>query len=145
MLVTSHQVRSFQLSDSVAVTDLFRNVLSDECYEETMAAFARQLSWDSELILVAEEDEKLVGVIVGTIDKQNAYYYRIAVEQEYQRRGIGQSLIEALRQRFIGRKVHRIMVTVDVHNEVVLPVYEKAGYRPDDFSRAPHRLRIVNG
>ncbi len=78
MLVTSYQVRSFQLSDSVAVTELFRNVMSDDCYDETMAAFARQLSWDSELILVAEEEQKIVGVIVGTIDKQQAYYYRIA-------------------------------------------------------------------
>lgn len=119
--------------------------MSDDCYDETMAAFARQLSWDSELILVAEEEQKIVGVIVGTIDKQQAYYYRIAVGQEYQRRGIGQALIEALRQRFVGRKVHRIMVTVDVHNEVVLPVYEKAGYGSDDFSRNPHRLSIVNG
>ncbi|WP_201317949.1 GNAT family N-acetyltransferase [Paenibacillus sp. EPM92] len=145
MLVTSYQVRSFQLSDSVAVTELFRDVMSDDCYDETMAAFARQLSWDSELILVAEEEQKIVGVIVGTIDKQQAYYYRIAVGQEYQRRGIGQALIEALRQRFVGRKVHRIMVTVDVHNEVVLPVYEKAGYGSDDFSRNLHRLSIVNG
>ncbi|MEK8131128.1 GNAT family N-acetyltransferase [Paenibacillus filicis] len=145
MLVTSYQVRSFQLSDSVAVTELFKNVLSDACYDETMAAFARQLSWDSELIMVAEEDGEIVGVIVGTIDKQQAYYYRIAVDHSYQRRGIGQALIEALRGRFVGRKVQRIMVTVDVHNELVLPVYEKAGYQAQDFSRASHRLSIVNG
>ncbi|WP_281890202.1 GNAT family N-acetyltransferase [Paenibacillus sp. YYML68] len=145
MLVTSYQVRSFQLSDSVAVTNLLQNVLCDECYTETMKAFGRQLAWDSELILVAEENEEIVGVVVGTIDKEKAYFYRIAVGQDHQRRGIGQALIEALRQRFVGRKVHRIMVTVDTHNEVVLPVYEKAGYQPDDFSRAAHRLSIVAG
>ncbi|WP_159888276.1 GNAT family N-acetyltransferase [Paenibacillus puerhi] len=145
MLVTSYQVRSFQLSDSVAVTELFKNVLSDACYDETMSAFARQLSWDSELILVAEEEDEIVGVIVGTIDKQQAYYYRIAVDHSHQRRGIGQALIEALRGRFVVRKVHRIMVTVDEHNEMVLPVYEKAGYQANDFSRAAHRLSIVNG
>ncbi|MCZ8514134.1 GNAT family N-acetyltransferase [Paenibacillus filicis] len=145
MLVGSYQVRSFQLSDYVSVTDCFQSVLSDECYEETMAAFARQLSWDSELVLVAAEEGEIVGVIVGTIDNDNGYYYRIAVEQEHQRRGIGQALIESLRQRFLQRKVRRIMVTVDVHNEVVLPVYEKAGYHDTDFSRTPHRLSIVNG
>ncbi|MNO04181.1 hypothetical protein D3C81_2251200 [compost metagenome] len=54
-------------------------------------------------------------------------------------------MIESLRQRFVARKVRRIMVTVDVHNEIVLPVYEKAGYKAQDFSRTPHRLSIVNG
>ncbi|UUZ82978.1 GNAT family N-acetyltransferase [Paenibacillus sp. P26] len=119
MLVGSYQVRSFQLSDYVHVTGLFKNVLTEECYEETMAAFARQLSWDSELVLVAEEEGTIVGVIVGTIDNHNGYYYRIAVEQDHQRRGIGQALIESMRRRFVQRKVRRIMVTVDAHNEVV--------------------------
>jgi ribosomal protein S18 acetylase RimI-like enzyme len=145
MLVSSYQVRSFQLSDYVSVTQLLSSVLTEECFEETLGAFARQLSWDSELVMVAEEDGRITGVIVGTIDNQNGYYYRIAVDAEYQRRGIGKSLIEGLRQRFQQRKVKRIMVTVDVHNEMVLPVYEKVGYQATDFSRAPHRLSIVNG
>lgn len=145
MLVSSYQVRSFQLSDYVSVAELFSKVLTEECYEETMGAFAKQLSWDSELVMVAAEDGCIVGVIVGTIDNQNGYYYRIAVDTEFQRRGIGQSLIEGLRSRFQQRKVRRIMVTVDIHNEVVLPVYEKVGYQANDFARTPHRLSIVGG
>jgi ribosomal protein S18 acetylase RimI-like enzyme len=138
-------VRSFHLSDYVSVTELFNVVLTEACYEETMDAFARQLSWDSELVLVAVENEQIVGVIVGTIDNQNGYYYRIAVSKEYQRRGIGKALIESMRQRFVQRKVRKIMITVDVHNEMVLPVFESAGYQSADFSRTAHRLSIVNG
>ncbi|MDF2960411.1 MAG: acetyltransferase [Paenibacillus sp.] len=138
-------VRSFQLSDYVSVTELFSNVLTEACYEETMEAFARQLSWDSELVLVAIENEQIVGVIVGTIDNHDGYYYRIAVSKQYQRRGIGKALIESMRQRFVQRKVRRIMITVDVHNEMILPVYESAGYQATDFSRTAHRLSIVNG
>ncbi|PZE19747.1 GNAT family N-acetyltransferase [Paenibacillus xerothermodurans] len=138
-------VRSFQLSDYISVTELFKNVLTESCYDDTMEAFARQLSWDSELVLVALENEQIAGVIIGTIDNHNAYYYRIAVGEQFQRRGIGKALIEAMRQRFLQRKVKRIMVTVDVHNEMVLPVYESAGYQAADFSRSAHRLSIVNG
>jgi ribosomal protein S18 acetylase RimI-like enzyme len=136
-------VRSFQLADSHSIPHLLQDVLSETCYEETMEAFARQLSWDSELVLVAEKDEKLVGIIIGTIDNNNGYYYRIAVAQQHQRQGIGKAMIEAMKQRFVQRKVNKIMVTVDTHNEVVLPVYESAGYRAGDFSRAAHRLSIV--
>lgn len=145
MLACSYQIRSFQLSDYVEVTELLEDVLSEACYEETMKAFARQLSWDSELIMVAEEDGRVVGIIVGTIDNHNGYYYRIAVSKAYRRRGIGKALIESLRTRFVLRKVRRIMVNVDVHNEVVLPLYESAGYHENDFSHAPHRLKIVAG
>jgi ribosomal protein S18 acetylase RimI-like enzyme len=136
-------VRSFQLADYRPVTVLLEDVLTETCYEETMEAFARQLSWDSELVLVAEKDEQIVGMIIGTIDNNKGYYYRIAVAKSHQGKGIGKALIAALRQRFEQRKVSKILVTVDVHNEVVLPVYESAGYRASDFSRTPHRLSIV--
>ncbi|NEW08063.1 GNAT family N-acetyltransferase [Paenibacillus sp. SYP-B3998] len=136
-------VRSFQLGDTSSVTTLLQDVLSETCYEETMEAFARQLSWDTELVLVAEEDAEIVGLIIGTIDNNNGYYYRIAVATEYQRKGIGKALIEAMKMRFLHRNVNKIMVTVDVHNEIVLPVYESAGYSTSDFSRTAHRLSIV--
>jgi ribosomal protein S18 acetylase RimI-like enzyme len=108
-----------------------------------MEAFARQLSWDTELVLIAEADEQIVGIIIGTIDHNNGYYYRIAVAELYQRKGIGRAMIEAMKQRFLQRKVNKIMVTVDVHNEIMLPIYESAGYRSSDFSRAAHRLSII--
>ncbi|MEW9702424.1 GNAT family N-acetyltransferase [Paenibacillus sp. SI8] len=136
-------VRSFQLGDTSSVTELLQDVLSETCYEETIEAFARQLSWDTELVLVAEEEAQIVGLIIGTIDNNNGYYYRIAVATEYQRKGIGKALIEAMKTRFLHRNVNKIMVTVDAHNEIVLPVYESAGYSTSDFSRAAHRLSIV--
>lgn len=136
-------LRSFQLADSHSIPKLLQQVLSETCFEETIEAFARQLSWDCELVLVAEKDDQLVGVIIGTIDNNNGYYYRIAVSEPYQRKGIGKALIEAMKQRFLQRKVNKIMVTVDTHNEIVLPVYESAGYHAGDFSRAAHRLSIV--
>jgi len=137
------RIRSFQLSDTSSVTMLLQDVLSEVCYEETMEAFARQLSWDTDLVLVAEVEEQLAGMIIGTIDNNNGYYYRIAVAKDHQRRGIGKALIKGMKSRFIQRNVNKIMVTVDVHNEMVLPVYESAGYSTSDFSRAAHRLSIV--
>ena len=138
-------IRSFKLSDYVAVTHLLEEVLSIECYKETMEAFARQISWDSELALVAVENEQVVGIIIGTIDDNKGYYYRIAVASGHQRKGIGKLLIQSMRRRFLQRKVSRIVISVDEHNEKVLPMYEALGYEPKDFDHATHRLKIVNG
>jgi ribosomal protein S18 acetylase RimI-like enzyme len=136
-------VRSFQLSDYEPLSRLLEDVLSEECCEETMQALARQIGWDSELVLVAEKDEQVIGMIIGTIDNNNGYYYRIAVATGHRRKGVGKALIAGLKMRFQMRRVNKIMVTVDAHNEVVLPVYESAGYLASDFTHTPHRLAIL--
>ncbi|WJH36749.1 GNAT family N-acetyltransferase [Paenibacillus aurantius] len=137
-------VRSFRLSDYVAVNGLLEQVLSEVCYQETKDALAKQLSWDSDLVLIAVEEEQVVGVIIGTIDNNKGYYYRIAVHAEHRRKGIGKALIHSLKQRFEQRKVSRILITVDEHNEPILPVYESAGWFERDFARmAERRLSIM--
>ncbi|MDF2715476.1 MAG: family acetyltransferase [Paenibacillus sp.] len=139
-------VRPFYLSDYASITSLFSEVLSESCYEETMDAFAKQLSLDPDLVLVSIVNDEIAGIIIGTIDQRNqGYYYRIAVATSYQRRGIGKALINSLKQKFIQRKVSKILVTVDVHNEPILPVYEAVGYTDNNFSRSFRHLRIVSG
>ncbi|KRE22746.1 GNAT family N-acetyltransferase [Paenibacillus sp. Soil522] len=138
-------VRSFQLSDYRPITALLEDVLTEECYEQTMEAFARQLSWDSDLVLVAVENSEIVGMIIGTIDNNKGYYYRIAVSPLHQRKGIGKALIQALRQRFEQRNVTKILITADEHNEPVLPLYESMGYVANDFIRSFQKLSIVAG
>jgi len=138
-------VRSFQLSDYRPVTQLLETVLSAECYEQTMEAFARQLSWDSDLVLIATMNNEITGVIIGTIDHNKGYYYRVAVHSDYQRQGIGKALIRSLRQRFEQRNVTKIMITADEHNEPILSLYESLGYAANDFFRSFQKLSIVAG
>lgn len=139
------EVRSFQLSDYRPVTELLETVLSEECYELTMVSFARQLSWDSELVLVASVEDDIAGIIIGTIDNNKGYYYRIAVHPGYQRQGIGKLLISSLRQRFEQRNVAKILITADEHNEPILSLYESLGYVTTDFFRSFQNLSIVAG
>lgn len=137
-------VRSFRLSDYAEVKQLLADVLSEQCYEDTIDAMANQLSWDSELVMVAEQHatNEVIGVIIGTIDNDNGYFYRVAVRRDQQRKGVGKAMIESLKKRFIMREVNKIMISVDVHNEPVIPLYQSLGYTAEDF--LPHKsLRIV--
>ena len=145
MNVWMTNVRSFQLSDYAPVTQLLEEVLSDECCEETLEAFGRQLSWDSELILVATSGPQVVGVIIGTIDGDKGYYYRTAVAKSYQRKGIGRALIQGLKKRFEQRKVSRVLISVDDYNAKVLPFYESLGYGQPELQRPARELSIVCG
>ena len=138
-------VRSFQLSDYAPLTNLLQTELSTTCYDETIEAFGRQLSWDSELVLVAVVQHQVVGMIIGTIDNNNGYYYRIAVASSHQRKGIGRALIQALKKKFEQRKVTRVLITMDDHNTDIKTFYESMGYRSGDFQSSMKKLSIVVG
>ncbi|MBP2001698.1 ribosomal protein S18 acetylase RimI-like enzyme [Paenibacillus shirakamiensis] len=122
------RVRSFQLSDANHVMELLQLALSEDCYEETKRAFARQLSWDSELIMIAEADDELVGALIGTIDQNLGCIYRVAVHPDYRRQGVGKTLVTSMEQRFQQRNISRIMVAGDEHNQAAMPLYEAMGY-----------------
>lgn len=138
-------VRSFQLSDYGPITELLEQVLEGNTLDDTMIAFGRQLNWDSGLVLVAVEDGSVIGVMIGTIQRNQGYYYRVAVHPDHRRRGIGQALIQSMKLRFQQRQIQRIMVPVDEYNERLLPVYEKAGCHQNDFNRTYGKLSILVG
>lgn len=122
-------IRSFRLSDYLVVNRLLAEALTEACYEETNHALSRQLSYDSELVLVAEEGEDLLGIIIGTIDNNRGYYYRLAVDPLHRRKGIGKELIRTLEKRFIHRDVSDILIAVDEHGEAQeLSVFDAVRY-----------------
>lgn len=139
------RVRSFHLADYSSVTQILEEVLTEDCYVDTMEAFSRQLSCDPDLVLIAEKNGSIVGIIIGTIDNNKGYFYRVAVNVAHQRQGIGRKLVEAMKNRFEQRKVSQILVRVDSHNEPFLRVYESSGYQSIDFSRSTGKLKICIG
>ena len=87
----------------------------------------------------------VTGIIIGTIDNNRGYYYRVAVHPDHRGKGIAKSLIAGLRGRFEQRKVSKILVTADEHNEPVLRMYSSLGFQPSDFYHSFQKLSIVAG
>ncbi|MEF2966153.1 GNAT family N-acetyltransferase [Paenibacillus sp. M1] len=135
-------IRSFQLGDVNQVMELLQESLMEDCYEDTKRAFARQLSWDSELILIAEIDDRIVGTLIGTIDQNTGFIYRTAVHPDYRRQGVGKNLITAMEQRFQQRNVRKVMIAGDDHNKAIAPLYEAMGYA-GKFLEAFQKLSIA--
>ena len=142
-------LRSFRLSDYMPVTELLEASLSEECCGKTLEALARQLSLDGELVVVAEAEEgfstTIVGIVIGTVDRDNGYYYRLAVHPDYRNQGVGRALVAKLEQKFQQRNVKNIMIAADEHAEVILPWFEQLGYGAQHVLRSLQKLRIVTG
>jgi ribosomal protein S18 acetylase RimI-like enzyme len=133
-------IRSFRLGDYAAIMRIWQETGLEETETESLDALAKQLAWDSDLVMVAEQDGQVVGVVVGTIDGTRAYFYRLAVLPSMQRTGIGRNLVEAIEKRFRQRGVNRVLIMVNQDNPEVLPFYHSLGYEVQKYVTLSKKL-----
>ncbi|MFS1514380.1 GNAT family N-acetyltransferase [Chengkuizengella sp. SCS-71B] len=104
-------LRSFQLSDCEKVTNLLKEVLSDTCYKKTIKVFSKQLSYDSELVLVALDDSEVVGVIIGSIKNKRGQYI-LTENPSCTDNEVGKKMVNELKERFLQREVKEMNITM---------------------------------
>jgi len=95
------------------------------------------LSDERNLLLVAEYDGRIVGVIRSELQDEPmlvnspiAVVKELYVIPEYRRRGIATKLIEETRRILEGRGAKILAAEFPAHNEVAKSFYEKLGFRP---------------
>ncbi|USG64742.1 GNAT family N-acetyltransferase [Brevibacillus ruminantium] len=133
-------IRPFRLGDYSAITRIWRETGLDEQEAESLNDLAKQLAWDSDLVMVAEQESQVVGVVVGTIDGTRAYFSRLAVLPQAQGSGIGRKLVEAIEKRFKQRGVNRVLIMVNQDNPGVLPFYHALGYEMQKYVTLSKKL-----
>ncbi len=133
-------IRTFRLGDYAAITRIWQETGLEQTEMESLDALAKQLAWDSELVMVAEHEGEVVGVVVGTIDGTRAYFYRLAVDPKMQGTGIGRKLVEAIENRFRQRGVNHVLIMVNQDNKKVLPFYHSLGYELQKYVTLSKKL-----
>lgn len=119
------QVRPFQLSDAVPVMRLWQHAVDHP--KESIGPLIRQLSRDSDLVLVADSGEQIVGLVVGETKGKEAFIHRILVSPEYRNRGVGSRLFAALKQRMQDKGARDVYFTPDEYSESESPFFEWIG------------------
>ena len=84
---------------------------------------------NSETVISAWDDEKLVGLINAIDDGElTAYAHYLLVNPEYQKMGIGRELIERLKKKYEGY-LYLILIA---ENKDVQHFYEKMGFTAEE-------------
>ena len=89
---------------------------------------------DSDLCLVAELNEEIVGFALGTtVEKSNSawkygYLVWIGVRPKLQQGGTGVKLFDELRQRMKEQGVRMIIIDTDADNEAGIRFFKKLGF-----------------
>lgn len=86
------------------------------------------MAFDGGLVLAAEHDGWLVGVVLGTYDGRRGWIQRLAVEPAHRRSGVARSLIVELERRLLERGCQQVNLLVFDHNVVGRVFWEGLGY-----------------
>ncbi len=103
------RIRDFDMSDYPAVKGIWERVFTLRPTDDE-SHIKLKLEKDPDLFLVAEEDDKVVGVVFASYDGRQAIIHRLAVLPENQKRGIGSELMAKLMERLEQKGEIRIMV-----------------------------------
>jgi ribosomal protein S18 acetylase RimI-like enzyme len=89
---------------------------------------------DSELCLVAEADEKILGFALGTtISKHNSpwkygYLVWLGVRKDIQKGGVGSGLFKEIKRRMKEQGVRMILIDSSADNLAAIRFFEKQGF-----------------
>lgn len=120
------QIRDFKPEDSSYLVDILKaNQQYSNPEIDGPEAMLRVHECVAAEFLVAEEDGKPVGMIRGVYDGSRAIIHVASVHPDYQRRGIGRTLVQEIARRFKERGARSLAVTVPGE----LGFWRKVGFR----------------
>ena len=97
--------------------------------EQRRVELERAFAVAAELLLVAEVDGSVCGVLLCTTDGHRGYLKRLVVSPERRRRGVGRALVAEAERRFARRSLTRLNLTVRVDAGPARAFWAALGYR----------------
>lgn len=96
--------------------------------DDSKEGIERFLLRNPETCFVAEENKKIVGVILSGNDGRRGYIYHTSVNPKYRKQGIGKSLVAAVLSAFKDLGINKIALVVFKNNKEGNAFGEKLGF-----------------
>ncbi|OGM89796.1 hypothetical protein A3J77_01260 [Candidatus Wolfebacteria bacterium RBG_13_41_7] len=110
---------------------------------ETIKSYIKEFLEDkNRIIIVAEENKKLIGYIFGSIkiypvyisEKKSGYLDEAFVSVDYRKKGIGKKLFFEFIKWLKSKKIKDVTSSVDKRNKTSLKIWEKLGFHTHKFT-----------
>lgn len=124
------QLREFTLDDYDTVFALWQSagdslgIGRSDAREE----IAKKLQRDPDLFLVAEDDRKIIGTVIGGYDGRRGMIYHLSVDRAYRGRGIGKMLMDEVERRLQVKGCRKAYLLIKRGNEDVVEFYRHRGW-----------------
>jgi ribosomal protein S18 acetylase RimI-like enzyme len=93
----------------------------------------KKLQRDPDLFLLAKEDGRVIGAVLGGFDGRRGLVYHLAVAEERRKQGIGALLMDELEKRLRAKGCLRTYLLVTYDNAEAIDFYEKHGWEKMDL------------
>ena len=133
-------IRPGQLSDVESTLSLWKAAGAEPTHTDTAEHLTSLITYDPLALIVAEDDDRLVGTVVAAWDGWRGSIYRLAVAPSHRRLGLGSRLLEEAESRLAVVGAIRLQAIV-VDTESLATTFWGAS----DWEPQSHRLRFVKG
>lgn len=130
-------IRRCRPEEGDALLDLWHHADASPSPTDTPEQIGQVVRDPAASVLVAVDNDLLVGSIIGGWDGWRGNIYRLAVLPSYRRRGIGRALVAAAEQGLVERGARRISALVEHDHPWAVGFWESL-YEPD-----PRMIRYV--
>lgn len=125
------RVRAFAMKDYDEVRALWAASGLEFRPGDSKAEVRRKVTRDPELFLVAVEDGRIVGTVMGAWDGRRGWIYHLGVLPEFQRRGVASAMVVEVEERMRRKGVLKSNAAVFEWNDKSKSFFESMGYSPD--------------
>ena len=122
------KIEKFKIEYYDEVVELWRKAGIEIVSSDTIDEVTRVLNRNPDLFLIGKVQEKIVAVVIGTFDGRIGYVHHLAVDPDYQNRGIGKIIMKALIEQFRRENIHKVHLFIEKSNRSVVEFYNNLGW-----------------
>jgi ribosomal protein S18 acetylase RimI-like enzyme len=137
---TDFHIKQYSSGDQKAVIALWQKCSLTRPWNNPEHDIERKLKVNPELFLVGLVNSRIIATVMGGYEGHRGWANYLAVDPEYQSKGLGQQIMTAIESKLLAIGCPKINLQIRTDNLSAISFYEKIGYKTDDVISMGKRL-----
>ncbi len=138
--LTDFHIRQYSPEDQKAVIELWQKCNLTRPWNNPRLDIERKLKVNPELFLVGLAENRVIATAMGGYEGHRGWVNYLAVDPEYQRKGLGQQIMKATEDKLLAIGCPKINLQIRMDNLSAVALYKSIGYKTDDVISMGKRL-----
>lgn len=91
------------------------------------------LERDADLFLIGEQDQVIIGAVMGRYDGRRGWVQHLAIAPDFQGQRLGGQLVQELERRLQAKGCEKVNLLIRPDNANVQKFYQQLGFRRDEL------------
>jgi ribosomal protein S18 acetylase RimI-like enzyme len=130
--LTDFHIRQYSPEDQKAVIELWQKCNLTRPWNNPRLDIEHKLKVNPELFLVGLAENRVIATAMGGYEGHRGWVNYLAVDPEYQRKGLGQQIMKATEDKLLAIGCPKINLQIRMDNLSAVAFYKSIGYKTDD-------------